>query len=204
MPKFQINKEEKPAYQPLPLPEPLLSIDSRLVANTENNNGSHKIYISAPAFATIAEHIGWGKNTDKNTVEQGGVLLGKVYFDEQKHLYFGIVQKALPAQEAQGTMAYLEIGHEVWKQMMDTFDELTENNEAYKDMQIIGWYHTHPNHLSVFMSGTDRNTQATFFDKDWQFAIVLNPHKKQWRAFYGKNADECQGFILSEADKENK
>lgn len=62
-------------------------------------------------------------------------------------------------------------------------------------MRVIGWYHTHPNNLGVFMSGTDQRTQATFFSANWQFAIVLNPHRLQWKAFAGEQATECPGFV---------
>lgn len=46
------------------------------------------------------------------------------------------------------------------------------------------------------MSGTDRTTQQRLFGNDWQFAIVLNPHKKIWRAFYGANSSGCRGYVL--------
>ncbi|WP_027003065.1 Mov34/MPN/PAD-1 family protein [Hugenholtzia roseola] len=209
MSKFKINSETTPVYQPLPLPEPALSVESDLaslileqaqereaIAQETPAQHLHKLYLSHEAFAQISQHIGWGKTTAENTVEQGGILLGKVYYDQEKKLYFGIVQQTLAATTAKGSTTYLEIGHQVWKEMMDSFDALTEKEALYQDLQIIGWYHTHPNQLSVFMSGTDRRTQEIFFEQHWQFAIVLNPHKKVWRAFYGREAAECSGFVL--------
>jgi len=80
--------------------------------------------------------------------------------------------------------------HETWKDMLDVVDNLDSK------LQIVGWYHTHPNDLDVFMSGTDTATQARVFSHDWQFAIVLNPHKKIWRSFYGANSNECQGYVI--------
>ena len=88
------------------------------------------------------------------------------------------------------------MNHATWKKMIDRVDMMLDSNPN-KDLQIIGWYHTHPNQLDVFMSETDVGTQMRFFSNDWQFAIVLNPHKKLWRAFHGKNAEECKGFLIT-------
>jgi len=84
--------------------------------------------------------------------------------------------------------------HETWKEMLDKADKLLEQSGSA--LQIIGWYHTHPNTLDVFMSGTDQNTQSRLFGNDWQFAIVLNPQKRIWCAFYGSHSTECQGYII--------
>jgi proteasome lid subunit RPN8/RPN11 len=79
--------------------------------------------------------------------------------------------------------------------MIDKLDLINEDNQE-DELQVIGWYHTHPGRLSVFMSGTDLNTQSKMFSMVWQFAIVLNPQKQLWRAFSGSKAKECKGYML--------
>ena len=143
----------------------------------------------------IKKHILWGKKVKENQVEQGGILIGKVIKCERK-INYGIVENAIPGTLAKGTSAYLEMNHKTWKEMIDEVDKIIDDHPK-EQLQIIGWYHTHPNNLSIFMSGTDRNTQCSFFPNHWQFAVVLNPHKKIWGAFYGKDSKKCNGFIVA-------
>jgi proteasome lid subunit RPN8/RPN11 len=195
---FKIISETK-QYQPLQgnLPEYMDNIiddtQSKYVNDPDIN---HLLFIENNAWKShICEHIGWGRKSTQNINEQGGILLGQTFYDEDQNKYFGYVKNAVPAIGAEGSPAYLNMNHRTWADMLNRLDEWNDfHNE--EPLQVIGWYHTHPNELSVFMSGTDRNTQRLFFPKDWQFAIVINPHKQYWKAFYGLNAKECPGYIL--------
>jgi proteasome lid subunit RPN8/RPN11 len=182
--------------------EPELKIESIQLEKEEKYNSNlqlleieNEIYISQKAKETIFNHISWGKDTKRNSVEQGGLLIGYASTDRESKVINAYAKEAIPAFTAKGSMAYLEFDHGTWKSMMDTIDIINDNHQG-DDYQIIGWYHTHPGRLSVFMSGTDLNTQRKMFYKDWQFAIVLNPQKQVWRAFNGKEAKECKGQIL--------
>lgn len=196
MSKFKINTVSE-AYKPENQTEPSFLIEPSLNAKSKPDAKNTKLYIQPKAIKQIFEHISWGETTTENVVEQGGVLLGKVFFDEKKNLMYGVVEEALAGKQAKGSSAYLEMDHEVWKEMLDEFDALLEK-EGNKEWQIIGWFHTHPNNLSVFMSGTDMGTQQRFFSNDWQFAIIFNPHKQIWKAFVGNEAVECAGMIVKE------
>ena len=124
---------------------------------------NYNFYITEEAQAAISQHIGWGRFTHQNRVEQGGILLGKVYKDGTS--FYGVIEIAIPGNNAYGNAVELEMSHETWKQMMDKADEIIAENES-SDNYIVGWYHTHPNSLDVFMSGTDRNTQRLLFNQD--------------------------------------
>jgi len=194
--KFQIVDLSLP-YQPEEMGEPQYSIIPSIGSDfVEGQNVTHRLYISEQARKQIFRHIGWGKNIADNQVEQGGIMVGHAFVDKEKGLTVGVVRQAFTGQSARGSGAYLELSHQTWKEMVDQVDEFLDANPS-EDFQIIGWYHTHPNGLSVFMSGTDRATQSRMFAEIWQFAIVLNPHKQIWRAFYGKDAVECKGFMLA-------
>ena len=148
-------------------------------------NYNYSLYTTQKAWTEIAEHIGWNKhNVQFNRVEQGGLLIGRVYKDEEK--IFGVVTQTISGDLAQGSSTYLDMGHDVWKKMLDKKDELLKEDDK---LHVIGWYHTHPNNLSVFMSGTDMNTQNTMFPENWHFAMVINPHQKVWKVFQG---DACK------------
>jgi len=192
--KFEI-KETHIGYSPIE--QKYVSIDTIKSLNALSNevNDKFRIYITEEARQQLLTHIDWGNNTHFNRNEQGGILVGNVCIDKKQNIQYAIVSQAIAGTSAKGSSAYLEIGHEVWKDMIDKVDVFLENNPD-KHVQIIGWYHTHPGSLDVFMSGTDRNTQQLYFNQDWHYAIVLNPQKQIWKAFYGKNAQECSGFFI--------
>ncbi len=153
------------------------------------------LYIKPAAKKQIFDHIQWGHVKATNKSEQGGILLGKVFRDKTSGNVVGVVERVAEADSARGSATYLEIDHETWHQMIKRADALLEH-EHLSDLQIIGWYHTHPNSLDVFMSGTDKNTQRLHFNQKWHFAIVLNPHREIWKAFNGADAVECLGCFV--------
>jgi proteasome lid subunit RPN8/RPN11 len=190
---FQII-DSTPPYQPIIAALP--HFQKYYPSDFRGFQTTYQIYIKPKAEAAIFKHISWGKFSPINAVEQGGILLGYVYKDKVTGITFGVAEDAIAGDSTLGTSTYLEMNHTTWKKMIDRVDSMQESILG-GGMQIIGWYHTHPNQLDVFMSGTDTNTQMLFFINDWQFAIVLNPQKKIWRAFHGKNAEECRGFIIA-------
>ena len=190
--KFEIVEEVTPAYSPVEKLKPSFHIVENLSSDfrSKKEENGHVLYLAKQAFEGISTHIDWGTSTSINRVEQGGILLGHSYIEPQTKQLFCIAEQSVAGKLAKGSGAYLEMTHETWKDMLDTVDNL------HPELQIVGWYHTHPNGLDVFMSGTDRATQAGTFGKDWQFAIVLNPHKEIWCSFYGANSNECRGYII--------
>jgi len=191
---FKITAEEIPDI-PFTKAEEELETIKKLRAESLSKENSHKLLITANARKQIFKHISWNKYTETNSVEQGGLLLGCTYFDEVQDLMYGIVEIAIPALTAEGSTTYLKFNHATWKKMIDEIDIIIDKSPE-SNIYVIGWYHTHPGSLPVFMSGTDRNTQLKMFSKYWQFAVVLNPQKKIWKAFNGKDTIECSGYIL--------
>lgn len=192
--------------------ETVYNLESKLMSNfnfeideklksTINNSSKTRLYISIKAKKQIWEHIKWSNlQTPVNKHEQGGILLGQVYFDSTDSVQYGIVEQVVYGDSAKGNSVYLEMNHETWSQMLNDADVIIDN-ERGSNIQVIGWYHTHPNNLDVFMSGTDMNTQQRFFNQPWHYAVVLNPHKQIWKAFFGADARDCEGYFLK--DKES-
>jgi len=199
MSKFKIEKSTAP-YAPEALSAALPLQASAGPHTAEGQKSLTNFWLAPTAWESLSEHIGWGKTTDDNTVEQGGLLLGRVFQQKDSEGLTGIALSAIPGKLARGSAAYLEMTHETWAALLKQADELIDGNPEL-GLQVIGWYHTHPNNLSVFMSGTDLNTQQQFFDCPWQFAIVLNPHRKIWQAFVGKEAELVGGFQLASVPK---
>lgn len=196
--KFNIV-DVKPGYTPIECQESNWLTEPLLRSTYQGDETSHRFYLTPTARKQIFEHIGWRKRTRSNHIEQGGILLGHTYVDSEKQLTYGVVEQAI-AGKTSGSAAYVEFSHEIWKDMLDQVDNLLKQHPD-SNLQIIGWYHTHPNELPVFMSGTDQNTQARLFNKDWHFAIVLNPHKQIWKAFWGQRATECEGCMIIEENE---
>ncbi|WLE95797.1 MAG: Mov34/MPN/PAD-1 family protein [Candidatus Electrothrix communis] len=187
---FQIVNSA-PAYQPSSQVTPFHK--EGFPSSIRMDHGTHELYIQSEAKQKIFRHIGWDNSSYENSVEQGGILLGHVFRDQERSIIYGTVEDIVTGASARGTNAYLELDHTAWKQMIDDVDKL----HAESGLQIIGWYHTHPNNLDVFMSDTDRATQSRIFSQPWQFAVVLNPHRGIWRVFHGADSLECFGIMLA-------
>jgi len=50
------------------------------------------------------------------------------------------------------------------------------HNDKYKELALIGWFHTHPGH-GVFLSKPDLNICNNIFPEPYQFAMVMDTIK---------------------------
>jgi proteasome lid subunit RPN8/RPN11 len=148
------------------------------------------IFIHKEVFEIIKNHVGFGKDTEDNQVEQGGLLFGEVIESKNKKdetKFIGIVNYALAAQTAEGSMRHLHFNHATWHSLLEQQEDIQEQ-ESKK--QLIGWYHTHPKHLRVYFSHIDKENHLTFFDKSWHFGLVINPQRKEIKCFLGNEFEE--------------
>ena len=125
-------------------------------------------------------------------VELGGILLGKECVDDQTGTPFVWVTKSLEAKHYENTQASFTYTHDSW-------EEITrERDRLYPDLDIVGWYHTHPD-FGVFLSGHDLFIQRHFFAQPLQVAYVVDPIR-QTRGFFRWRAGEMEqtgGFFLT-------
>lgn len=166
--------------------------------NFSSASSSYKLILQPQAVREIFDFIEWnvGQRTDFRN-EQGGILVGKRYFDVGKGIHYVIVSKAITADNANGSTGFLDITHECWSVMHEKKDDY--NREIGEEAVIVGWFHTHPNMLSCFMSNTDRNTQKLFFDGDNTYSIVINPQRHLLKAFRSKECFAAQAILLFDA-----
>lgn len=166
----------------------------RLSDNYYSADKNHKLIIKASAVKEIFDFIEWDTGVREDIrVEQGGVLLGRRYFDSDNEIHYVIVSKAITSEEATGSSAFLEITPHCWQIIHEKIDEYKEQSGG--DVVIVGWFHTHPNMLPVFMSGTDRNTQKTFFDGENTYSVVINPQRHLIKAFRAADCKPVQAFL---------
>ncbi len=152
------------------------------------------------AFKKLKDFLDWGIRTERNCVEQGGVLLGRIsYFENEIYCF---VKDVLLADTI-GNPVFVEFTRQMWASMQDELAEINMSLEKEEQLIIVGWFHTHPNGLPVFMSGTDMNTQRLNFSKRWQASLVVNPHTDKYRVFFGERAIEGK-MVLSSSRKQDK
>jgi len=126
------------------------------------------------------------------SVELGGILLGKECVDDQTGEPFVWVTDALEAKHYENTQASFTYTHDSWEEIS------RERDAKHPDLDIVGWYHTHPD-FGVFLSGHDLFIQRHFFSQPLQVAYVVDP-VRQTRAFFRWRSgamEQTGGFYLT-------
>lgn len=124
-------------------------------------------------------------------VELGGILLGKECVDEASGRPFVLIVKSLEAKHYENTQASFTYTHDSW-------EEITrERDRLHPDLDIVGWYHTHPD-FGIFLSGHDLFIHRHFFAQPLQVAYVVDPIR-QTRGFFrwrDGGLDQVGGFYI--------
>lgn len=113
------------------------------------------------------------------SVELGGILLGTECLDEATGLPFVLITRSLQAKHYENTQASFTYTHDSW-------EEITrERDRLHPDLDIVGWYHTHPD-FGIFLSSHDLFLHHNFFSQPLQVAYVVDPIRQtrgffQWR-----------------------
>ena len=137
----------------------------RWVAERENvEEAAVQVFVKQTAFRDLWKHA----NSDMDH-EVGGWLVGHWCWDKQKMEEFVVVEAVLPAADVQHSSTYLTFTQNSQLMM------LAELEEEYPEMQVMGWYHTHPR-MGLFLSGYDVWLHDHFFPHPWQVALVIDPH----------------------------
>ena len=187
--KISVSEEFVPAVSEAPVFE-----GRTLISSSYRNRRAGTIFWMPAALRELDAHIHWGESRRDNTVEQGGIMIGDVYRDEKTDSLFAIVEHVIPFEGAVGTSGFLSIGIDTSLDAKMLEEDMIRQSGGR--LRRIGWFHTHPGPLSVFMSGTDMQTQVRDYSLDWQFAVVLNPQKRIWRGFRGRDAVEVDCVMV--------
>ncbi len=126
------------------------------------------------------------------SVELGGILLGYECVDEETGEPFVWVTQCLEAKHYENTQASFTYTHDSW-------GEITrERDEKHPDLDIVGWYHTHPD-FGIFLSSHDLFIHRNFFDQPLQVAYVVDPIRQTRGFFQWKDGGltQVRGFFLS-------
>jgi proteasome lid subunit RPN8/RPN11 len=130
--------------------------------------------------------------SDKS-VELGGVLLGAQCTDDNGQP-FVLISDSLRAAHYESTKGSFKFTHDTWSAISRQRDEFPA------DLQMVGWYHTHPD-WGVFLSGMDMFICDNFFNKKLDVAYVIDPCRGDRAMFQwtGDPRNRCRrtgGFYL--------
>lgn len=127
-------------------------------------------------------------------VELGGVLLGGQFIDEDGRP-FVVVSDSLRAKHYESTKGSFKFTHDTWSEISRERDEFPE------DLQMVGWYHTHPD-WGVFLSGMDMFICDNFFARELDVALVIDPCRQdrgmfQWTGNPEDRIRRTDGFYVT-------
>ena len=130
--------------------------------------------------------------SDTSASSWAGILLGKECLDEATGAPFVWITQSLEAKHYANTQASFTYTHDSW-------EEITrERDRLFPDLDIVGWYHTHPS-FGIFLSHHDLFIHQHFFVQPMQVAYVVDPVQQtrgffQWR---DRNLAQVEGFYLT-------
>jgi proteasome lid subunit RPN8/RPN11 len=155
------------------------------------------------------ELIRWNQNDPKNRKEQGGWLIGRYIRDASGKPVQGEVTEVLEAVTACRSPGYIEWDAMEEIRLQQTFFQLKEDlavtdPQFAEELTVLGWWHTHPNALDVFLSSTDMETIRLKYNKPEKYSVVLNPHRRLFRAFAGGTAMEVPVILLMDDTRESE
>ncbi len=151
---------------------------------------SSQVRVHRRCRAGIAAHVAM------RNLELGGLLLGRAWRpDPELPSGWGAVVEVedfVPAVECESTGVSLVMGAGLWSRAHARLSD---------GLQVVGWYHSHPD-LGAFFSGTDRRTQRGFFTQPHQLGLVTDPVRGEEAWFLGPDSRPLapDAVVLVEAD----
>lgn len=134
--------------------------------------GQEQVWVIAhrAALAQIDEHAHSNLQS-----ELGGALLGKAY--RYQKIVFVEVMAAIPVVSDDRGPIHFKFSADTWPKIQQ------DRNAHYPDLEIVGWFHTHPG-LGVFYSSDDVVVHSAAFTLPWHVGLVVDPIRKE-AAFFG-------------------
>jgi proteasome lid subunit RPN8/RPN11 len=182
----EMHFDEVAYREPERLCRPDLDRDWACIAYEVPGPNDLDIYLDRKPADAIERHA-----LRDTSVELGGILLGKECVDEETGEPFVWITEALEAKHYENTQASFTYTHDSWQEIT------RERDQKHPELDIVGWYHTHPD-FGIFLSSHDLFIHHNFFNQRLQVAYVVDPIRQtrgffQWR---GTEMDQVGGFYL--------
>lgn len=176
--------EQEDVYRPVIVKSEEYLASLALTLRPGMNSNESVILIRDSAVEAAQNHL----RTDKR-IELGGLLAGQPLYDPVLDRFIVVVEAAFPALHGECTSTTFSYTAASWQALLP---QLKQMNSAWT---IVGSYHSHPG-LGIFLSSTDKETQADVFPHDWQIALVIDPVAETAGYFIGVNGKPCRAYTL--------
>lgn len=127
----------------------------------------------------------------RTDVEICGVIIGQGYRDERGPFIY--VEGNIRGQHSDSKSAQVTFTGETWNHIHNELDT------KYPDLQILGWYHTHPG-FGIFLSGMDLFIHDNYFNAEHQLAFVYDPIGGDEGLFVWRDGSAIRDGYLIEPD----
>lgn len=127
------------------------------------------VILSQLALRQIAAH-----STSNLDCEVGGAMLGTAFRSGGRT--YVEVRAAIPAVTDDHGPVHFTFTADAWAQLHK------DRGEAYPDLDIVGWFHTHPD-LGVFYSSDDVVVHSAAFTLPWHTGMVIDPIRQEMGLF---------------------
>lgn len=116
--------------------------------------------------------------------EIGGLLMGKVAFDQKEEQYYVSIEEFAPIEAAAQDEISLEFSNQSLAKVFSKYED------EHPELALVGWFHTHPGH-GLFLSKPDLRIQEGFFTRPYQFAMEMDSKSENLDTgfFTWKNGD---------------
>lgn len=120
-----------------------------------------RVHFVRKAYADLTAHA-----KESVDAEVGGVLVGEIKDEgDEPRIEVKAIIRAMAAREKRAQITFT---HDTWTQIHKQLDR------EYPNLQIVGWYHTHPG-FGVEFSAMDKFIQENFFSGKTQIAFLTDP-----------------------------
>lgn len=140
---------------------PLSMIGHSILHGSEPGKVPVSVVITQLALAQLESHC-YGVLDS----ELGGVLLGRVERRETSNTI--LIKAVLPVKTDDYGPVHFTFSADSWAILHE------ERGQLYPNMDIVGWYHTHPG-LGVFYSPDDVVVHSAAFVLPWHVGLVIDP-----------------------------
>lgn len=164
--------------------------------------GRYQVEMAEKVLAALVEYA-----SSELEKEQGAFLLGQCF--EEKDRAVVRIETWIKAKYAIRRRASITFTHRDWEYLDMKHEQL------YPELQVVGWFHTHPGY-GVFLSAYDLFIQKNFFADQYQVALVMDPLEKKSGLFLWENGEIVKGeyriirerpdekLVSTDVDQKNK
>ena len=168
LPTALYNQRE--ALRSLPVLKPPVLAEECLLHGQISEADKITVILSQIAIRHIAAH-----SISNLDCEVGGALLGRAYQNNGR--VFLDIKAAIPAVTVDQGPVHFTFTADAWSQLH------RDRTKSYPDLDIVGWFHTHPD-LGVFYSSDDVIVHSAAFTQPWHSGMVIDPVRKE-TSFFG-------------------